>query len=159
MLSLRWAYVSSNAIGIRRWPRFSIKYSTWVNQDSNIVFAETVGYLKSGSQLKSLSMCKSIYFLRYIFTPLFFLLYWFLFYRYLDRYRDPKSVSKEMLLKKLKDHHPFVKPDPPLKYPHAHTPYDSKDKPSWLQVDIKKERLGWGTKVNDNLDILYPEKM
>lgn len=77
----------------------------------------------------------------------------------MDRYRDPKEISKEVLLKKLKTHHPFKKPDPPLKYPHAHSLHDCQDKPSWLQVEIKKERLGWGKRVNDNLDILHPEKM
>lgn len=83
----------------------------------------------------------------------------FYFRRYLDRYRDPKDISKQVLLKKLKNHHPFIAPEPPLKFPHAHSLHDCKDKPTWLQTEIKKERLGYGRYVNDNLDILYPEKM
>ncbi|XP_015188690.1 PREDICTED: 39S ribosomal protein L38, mitochondrial [Polistes dominula] len=61
---------------------------------------------------------------------------------YLDRYRDQKEINKEFLLKKLKKVHPFRKPEPPLKYPNAHALH--KSIPSWLKVEMKKERLGWG---------------
>ncbi len=72
-------------------------------------------------------------------------------------FRDPKQISKEVLVKKLKKHHPFEKPDPPLKYPNAHTRYDHGDKASWIQVEVKKERLGWGRTYNNNKDIIDPK--
>lgn len=62
---------------------------------------------------------------------------------YMDRYRDPKQIAKEFLLRKLKKEHPFKFPDPPLKYPNAHR-FDERYKPSWLKTEIRKERLGWG---------------
>ena len=65
---------------------------------------------------------------------------------YLDRYRDPKQINKEFLLKKLKKEHPFKFPDPPLKYPNVHSiPYGT---PSWYKTEIIKERLGWG-RINE----------
>ncbi|XP_043496530.1 39S ribosomal protein L38, mitochondrial [Polistes fuscatus] len=67
---------------------------------------------------------------------------------YLDRYRDQKEINKEFLLKKLKKVHPFRKPEPPLKYPNAHAL--DKSMPSWLRVETKKERLGWGRINNIN---------
>jgi large subunit ribosomal protein L38 len=68
-------------------------------------------------------------------------------YRYMDRYRDPKQVTKEYLLKKLKDVHPFRKPEPRPMFPNAF-PIDNKRIPSWLRVQMKKNRLGWG-RIND----------
>ncbi|KAK2582346.1 hypothetical protein KPH14_004682 [Odynerus spinipes] len=65
---------------------------------------------------------------------------------YLDRYRDPKEIQKEFLLKKLKKVHPFKAPEPPLKYPNAHAFEISV--PSWLRVEKRKERLGQG-RVNN----------
>ncbi|CAL7943984.1 unnamed protein product [Xylocopa violacea] len=65
---------------------------------------------------------------------------------YLDKYKDPKDVMKEFLLRKLKTVHPLKVPKPPLKYPNA-IAIDSKV-PSWLKVEIQKERLGWG-RVNE----------
>ncbi|XP_043522800.1 39S ribosomal protein L38, mitochondrial isoform X1 [Frieseomelitta varia] len=65
---------------------------------------------------------------------------------YLDKYRDPKDTMKEYLLRKLKTVHPFKEPKPPLKYPNACI-LDLKA-PSWLRVQTKKERLGWG-RVHD----------
>ena len=65
---------------------------------------------------------------------------------YLDKYRDPKDTMKEFLLRKLKTVHPFKEPKPPLKYPNACV-LDLKA-PSWLRVQTKKERLGWG-RVHD----------
>lgn len=64
------------------------------------------------------------------------------FNTYMDRYRDPKQIAKEFLLKRLKKEHPFKFPDPPLKYPNAH-PFKGYQ-PSWLRTEMKKERLGWG---------------
>ncbi|XP_046388291.1 39S ribosomal protein L38, mitochondrial [Ischnura elegans] len=66
---------------------------------------------------------------------------------YLDKYRDEKEIAKEFLLKKLKKEHPFKKPDPPPKYPNAF-PISAKV-PSWLRLEMKKERMGWG-RVNDH---------
>ena len=65
---------------------------------------------------------------------------------YLDKYRDPKDTMKEFLLRKLKTVHPFKEPKPPLKYPNACTL--DLEAPSWLRVQTKKERLGWG-RVHD----------
>ncbi|XP_058793180.1 large ribosomal subunit protein mL38 [Phymastichus coffea] len=64
------------------------------------------------------------------------------FNKYLDRYRDPKQINKEFLLKKLKKEHPFKFPDPPLKYPNAHPIRGYV--PSWLKTEIQKERLNQG---------------
>ncbi|KAJ9584581.1 hypothetical protein L9F63_021079 [Diploptera punctata] len=65
---------------------------------------------------------------------------------YLDKYRDPKDVNKQYLMKKLKTVHPFKTPAPPPKFPHAM--YFDKNIPSWLKVEMKKDRLGWG-RIND----------
>ncbi|VVC32558.1 Phosphatidylethanolamine-binding protein [Cinara cedri] len=65
---------------------------------------------------------------------------------YMDKYRDEKQIAKEFLMKKLQKTHPFQKPEPPLKYPNA-VPF-KKSTPSWLKLEIKKERLRWG-RVND----------
>ncbi|GJQ84260.1 putative DNA helicase [Trypoxylus dichotomus] len=60
---------------------------------------------------------------------------------YMDKYRDPKQINKEYLVKKLKIVHPFKAPPPPLKYPNAH--YINGYVPSWLKLEIKKERMKW----------------
>lgn len=65
---------------------------------------------------------------------------------YLDKYRDPKQITKEFLLRKLKKVHPFNGPEPPLKYPLILR--SSKYKPSWLKFEITKKRKGQG-RVND----------
>lgn len=65
---------------------------------------------------------------------------------YMDKYRDPKQINKEYLLRKLKTEDPFKAPEPPLKYPNAHA--FPKTMPSWLKLHEKKIRLGWG-RVND----------
>lgn len=49
---------------------------------------------------------------------------------------------KEYLLKRLKDVHPFKEAKPPLKYPNA-CRIDN-NAPTWLKLEITKERLGWG---------------
>lgn len=63
---------------------------------------------------------------------------------YLDKYRDPKEIMKEFLLKKLEKIDPLKEPKPPLKYPNAVKAIV----PSWLKLEIMKERLGWG-RIND----------
>lgn len=65
---------------------------------------------------------------------------------YMDKYRDPKQVNKEFLVKKLKDAHPFKTPPPPLRYPNAQR-FDGYI-PSWRKLEIKKERMKWG-RVNE----------
>lgn len=72
----------------------------------------------------------------------------------MDRYRDPKQIAKEYLLKKLKKRHPFEKPKAPLRFPNAiPIKHDLDEKlhgriPSWLKREKLKERLGYG-RVND----------
>ncbi|KAI5734578.1 hypothetical protein M8J77_008309 [Diaphorina citri] len=68
---------------------------------------------------------------------------------YLDRYRDPKQIAKEYLVKKFKATDPFRPPAPPLKYPGL-TPHD-KEKPSWLNQKEQMDRLRWG-RINEFLD-------
>lgn len=64
---------------------------------------------------------------------------------YLDRYRDQKEINKEFLQRELKKTHPFEGPEPPLKFPGAHS---LKNMPSWLINEKKKSRLGWG-RINE----------
>lgn len=61
---------------------------------------------------------------------------------YMDKYRDEKLIAKEYLEKKLSKTNPFDGPEAPLKYPNAH--YFEKNTPSWLQFEMKKQRLGTG---------------
>ncbi|CAH3960558.1 39S ribosomal protein L38, mitochondrial [Pieris brassicae] len=65
---------------------------------------------------------------------------------YMDKYRDPKQIKKEYLLRKLQSEDPFKSPPPPLKFPNAHPL--PKSMPSWLKLHEKKIRLKWG-RVND----------
>uniref|UniRef100_A0A182Q033 Large ribosomal subunit protein mL38 n=1 Tax=Anopheles farauti TaxID=69004 RepID=A0A182Q033_9DIPT len=65
---------------------------------------------------------------------------------YMDKYRDPATIRKEYLVRKLARTHPFEGPERPLRFPNAH-PIDH-DLPSWLRTEIKKDRLGWG-RIND----------
>ncbi|KAG6455034.1 hypothetical protein O3G_MSEX009012 [Manduca sexta] len=65
---------------------------------------------------------------------------------YMDKYRDPKQINKEYLLRKLKHEDPFKMPEPPLKFPNAQPL--PKSMPSWLKLHERKIRLGWG-RVND----------
>lgn len=71
---------------------------------------------------------------------------------YMDKYRDPKQIHKEMLVRKLKNIQPF-KPTPSLlPYPNA-VPYKGYV-PSWLKVEIMKSRLKWG-RINDIEDNVH----
>ncbi|XP_068632622.1 large ribosomal subunit protein mL38 [Battus philenor] len=65
---------------------------------------------------------------------------------YMDKYRDPKQINKEYLLRKLKNEDPFKAPPPPLRFPNAQPL--PKNMPSWLKLHEKKIRLGWG-RIND----------
>lgn len=61
---------------------------------------------------------------------------------YMDKYRDEKQINKEYLEKKLAKTNPLEGPEAPLRFPNAH--YYEKNTPSWLQFELKKERLGLG---------------
>lgn len=65
---------------------------------------------------------------------------------YMDKYRDPKQINKEFLVRKLKNVHPFKPPPKQLPYPNAVRMGDHI--PSWLKLEIEKSRLKWG-RVND----------
>lgn len=65
---------------------------------------------------------------------------------YLDKYRDPKQITKEFFLRKMKKVHPFDGPEPPRKFPLAHP--NRTYRPTWLKFEIIKKRLGYG-RVND----------
>ncbi|CAG5082852.1 Similar to Mrpl38: 39S ribosomal protein L38 [Cotesia congregata] len=65
---------------------------------------------------------------------------------YMDRYRDPKDINKDFLMKKLQKTHPFKGPERPLKYPRAYA-FD-RDMPSWLKLELSKEQLKQG-RIND----------
>ncbi|XP_021183599.3 large ribosomal subunit protein mL38 [Helicoverpa armigera] len=65
---------------------------------------------------------------------------------YMDKYRDPKQINKEYLLRKLKNEDPFKKPPPPLQFPNAQ-PFP-KNMPSWLKLHEEKIRMGWG-RINE----------
>lgn len=65
---------------------------------------------------------------------------------YMDRYRDPKQINKEFLIRKLEKVHPFKEPEPPLQYPNAlnFVGYN----PSWLKLEKRKSRMKWG-RINE----------
>lgn len=65
---------------------------------------------------------------------------------YLDKYRDPKQIRKEFLIRKLKKVHPFNGPVTPRQFPLAHQ--NKHYIPSWLKFEMIKKRLGYG-RVND----------
>ncbi|KAI8422246.1 hypothetical protein MSG28_006135 [Choristoneura fumiferana] len=65
---------------------------------------------------------------------------------YMDKYRDPKQINKEYLLRKLNDVDPFQKPASRLRFPNAHAL--PKNMPSWLKLHEKKIRMSWG-RIND----------
>ncbi|EEZ99758.1 large ribosomal subunit protein mL38 [Tribolium castaneum] len=65
---------------------------------------------------------------------------------YMDKYRDPKQINKEFLMRKLKNVHPFKAPPPPLPFPNAI--YFEGYVPSWLKLEKQKSRMKWG-RIND----------
>ncbi|KAI8422241.1 hypothetical protein MSG28_006135 [Choristoneura fumiferana] len=65
---------------------------------------------------------------------------------YMDKYRDPKQINKEYLLRKLNGVDPFQKPASRLRFPNAHAL--PKNMPSWLKLHEKKIRMSWG-RIND----------
>uniref|UniRef100_A0A1L8DS88 Large ribosomal subunit protein mL38 n=1 Tax=Nyssomyia neivai TaxID=330878 RepID=A0A1L8DS88_9DIPT len=70
------------------------------------------------------------------------------FNTYMDMHRDPMEINKEFVQRKLAKTHPFDGPKAPLRFPMAHP---IKNKPSWLVVEMKKERQGIG-RINDYED-------
>jgi len=61
---------------------------------------------------------------------------------YLDKFKDPQQLQKELLVEKLKERHPFKRPAPRPKYPLAFKiPIDL---PSWLNDDIRRRRMREG---------------
>lgn len=74
--------------------------------------------------------------------------YWYIFgmncasIRYMDRHRDPKQISKEILLERLKKLHPFGPEPPPLAFPSAQPIHP--DLTSWERRDVKRRRIGLG---------------
>lgn len=61
---------------------------------------------------------------------------------YLDQYRDPKDIKKEILLKRLKTINPFEEEQPMPKYPCLYYPEGRVF--SWQKDDIVKEQLRLG---------------
>lgn len=68
------------------------------------------------------------------------------FNTYMDKYKNPKEVSEKYFKDKLKEVHPFKPPAPKLPFPNAEP--IPQHIPSWLKLEIRKKRLGWG-RVND----------
>ena len=60
----------------------------------------------------------------------------------MDKYRDPKQIAKELLIKRLKSVDPFKPKEPELKFPNA--VMEPRDMPSWAKVELRKQRLKWG---------------
>lgn len=65
---------------------------------------------------------------------------------YMDRYRDPKQINKEFLVRKLKNVHPFKEQQLPFAYPNAQR--FKGYVPQWLKLQITKSRLKQG-RIND----------
>lgn len=65
---------------------------------------------------------------------------------YMDKYKNPQDLAAKYLKDKLKNVHPFEPPKPKLPFPNAEP--IPRHVPSWLKLEIRKKRLGWG-RVND----------
>lgn len=61
---------------------------------------------------------------------------------YLDKYRDPKDLQKQLLLEKLKERHPFQPPPTPPKYPLA-MPISNRYA-TWMKDEIRRKRMREG---------------
>lgn len=75
---------------------------------------------------------------------------------YLDRYRDPKEIKKEILLKRLKTIEPFKEESPMPKYPCLHKPENYNY--SWQKYDKHKERLRIGKYRDLRPHSVYPQE-
>ncbi|XP_013782939.1 39S ribosomal protein L38, mitochondrial-like [Limulus polyphemus] len=74
---------------------------------------------------------------------------------YLDCYRDPKDMRKEVLLKRLKMIDPFKNELPASKYPNIYKL--DKDLPTWKKKEIWKERNRFGKYRDLRPFTIYPE--
>lgn len=74
---------------------------------------------------------------------------------YLDRYRDPKEIRKEVILKRLKTITPFEEEPPPPKYPNIYK--NPPNTPSWRRAEIWKERNRLGKYRDLRPYSSYPE--
>ncbi|GFR00245.1 39S ribosomal protein L38, mitochondrial [Trichonephila clavata] len=75
---------------------------------------------------------------------------------YLDRYRDPKEIKKEILLKRLKTIEPFKEEPPMSKYPCLHKPNNYIF--SWQKHDMFNERLRLGKYRDLRPHSVYPQE-
>ncbi|GFS80142.1 39S ribosomal protein L38, mitochondrial [Nephila pilipes] len=75
---------------------------------------------------------------------------------YLDRYRDPKEIKKEVLLKRLKTIEPFKEEPPMPKYPALHKPENYIF--SWQKKDMLNERLRLGKYRDLRPHSVYPQE-
>lgn len=75
---------------------------------------------------------------------------------YLDKYRDPKDIGKEILLKRFKTVHPFREELEKPKHPNIY-PYP-KNCPSWSRTEIFKERMRIGKYRGLDIEIFKPER-
>ncbi|KAG8179482.1 hypothetical protein JTE90_027194 [Oedothorax gibbosus] len=75
---------------------------------------------------------------------------------YLDRYRDPKEIKKEVLLKRLKTIEPFKEEPPMPKYPVLHKPDNYMF--SWQKHSMKLERLRLGKFRDLRPHSVYPQE-
>ncbi|GBN48578.1 39S ribosomal protein L38, mitochondrial [Araneus ventricosus] len=78
------------------------------------------------------------------------------FNKYLDRYRDPKEIKKEVLLKRLKTIEPFKEEPPMPKYPCLHKPDNYLF--SWQKRDMMLERLRLGKYRDLRPHSAYPQE-
>lgn len=75
---------------------------------------------------------------------------------YLDQYRDPKDIKKEILLKRLQTVHPFEKEPPMPKYPCLRYPEGRIF--SWQKDDVVKEQLRLGKFRDLRPHSAYPQE-
>jgi len=75
---------------------------------------------------------------------------------YLDRYRDPKEIKKEVLLKRLQNVEPFKEEPPMPKYPCLHKPEGYKF--TWQRQDFKLQRLRLGKYRDLRPHSVYPQE-
>lgn len=69
----------------------------------------------------------------------------------MDRYRDPKDISKEYLLKKLKEINPLEPPKEAFQYPKA-LKLRYRNMPSWLKTKELRYQTGLGRVQDEQWD-------
>lgn len=75
---------------------------------------------------------------------------WILCFRYLDKYRDPRDIAKDFLVKKLATLKPFEKPKKPFPFPNIYR-VNRDTTPSWLLTEQRRVKLGLG-RINQQND-------